>query len=69
MRDLHKIGVSLCDTKGANILMKYDLEKMGYLPVITDLGGMYCPAIDANRLYAEFYTPLYFDKRLMDKME
>ena len=62
MLQLHKIGVSLCDMKGANVLVKYDLEKMGYAPLLTDLGGVYCKRLDENRVYGQFHTPFYFDQ-------
>jgi serine/threonine protein kinase len=48
MRKLHSIGVSLCDTKEQNILIKYSSsqQEMGYVPVLTDLGGIFCKNID-----------------------
>ena len=51
MAKLDKIGMSLCDMKEENILITYSREKMGYVPVLTDLGGVYCKELDENRLY------------------
>jgi hypothetical protein len=42
MNKLNSIGVSLCDTKEANILIKFSKEAIGYVPVLSDLGAIYC---------------------------
>jgi hypothetical protein len=42
MAQLNKIGVSHCDTKDQNILIKFSEEELGYVPILTDLGGVYC---------------------------
>ncbi len=42
MKSLHEIGVSLCDTKEQNILIRFSKEHIGYVLALTDLGGVYC---------------------------
>lgn len=59
----------LCDLKEVNVLIKFSKKAIGYVSVFTDLGGMFCKALDPERSYCDFYTPVYSDERLIHRMD
>lgn len=61
------IGMYLCDLKEENLLITHSEELIGYVLVLTDLGGAFCRQVDPLRVYSDYYTPLYADMEIRRK--
>ena len=62
MEKLAEIGLSLCDLKEENLLIKFSKEVIGYVPMLTDLGAAHCVEVNPESTYPMGRTCNYFDE-------